>query len=669
MTYCINSTVSISSDPLTLPPPARSAACVRVCMMLLSGTLVAMAECGYALDGHSKPCATGRDFFNAPIAFDFPYLGDVGHCNLQTHSNGWTQANIEGWEFAPCSNFSNGIATVVANGQTNTWTILSPDKPLYKFGRYSCGFVREDRPDETHAIYAGLFFNGVMVGAEHLRENFDCRTHTWQELDDVPDGIDKVGGGEWETGFIVWPKSSDNPIDINQMIIRHGQPYVPSPECLCWLRSATEKDIHDKWDRVQKIIDSIEEIPIESNADSARSMSAVLRLEDMFWQILLRWKILDAKSNGEKYAVLEAQSAMEQIQKKCDDARRGGRGSHAWPDWGEYIQLDLLKSWLLMGDDAKYWNKVAFMKGVVDGHSLEFRFGFATVDLPEATDEYGYEKEPLLLFKVKADFYFSNGYVYAKVIAERPGYCYMPCSYEPPTYVVRVDSAGKIVNWYRYPKRAKTLKEFLGLEQSHFPQGGAAMPGTPYRAVPKEAELLSESGELALFAGETAEDSASNMARKPESLDPYRNSLFLRRRKADGTVEWRLVLTTGSEWREAAGMDTWCTDRAKDVKDCFHVFKASFSSDGRHLWLVCNPHTYTYNVVCSYDFHNRTFRVLIDGDTADEQPDGTILAKNKKTYLFDDNGEPLGARFYDAWINPEGKVVRKGKLKTAEEVD
>ena len=62
-------------------------------------------------------------------------------------------------------------------------------------------------------------------------------------------------------------------------------------------------------------------------------------------------------------------------------------------------------------------------------------------------------------------------------------------------------------------------------------------------------------------------------------------------------------------------------------------------------------------------------RVLIDGDTADEQPDGTILAKNKKTYLFDDNGEPLGARFYDAWITADGKVVRKGKLKTAEEVD
>ena len=73
--------------------------------------------------------------------------------------------------------------------------------------------------------------------------------------------------------------------------------------------------------------------------------------------------------------------------------------------------------------------------------------------------------------------------------------------------------------------------------------------------------------------------------------------------------------------------------------------------------------------ICSYDLYNRTFRVLIDGDTANVQPDGTILVKNKKTYLSDENGEPLGARWYDVWINPDGEIVRKGKLKTAEEVD
>ena len=51
-----------------------------------------------------------------------------------------------------------------------------------------------------------------------------------------------------------------------------------------------------------------------------------------------------------------------------------------------------------------------------------------------------------------------------------------------------------------------------------------------------------------------------------------------------------------------------------------------------------------------------------------DAPDGTILVKNKKTYLDDDNGESLGARWYDAWITPNGKVVRKDKLKTVEEV-
>lgn len=48
-----------------------------------------------------------------------------------------------------------------------------------------------------------------------------------------------------------------------------------------------------------------------------------------------------------------------------------------------------------------------------------------------------------------------------------------------------------------------------------------------------------------------------------------------------------------------------------------------------------------------------------DGDTIDVQPDGTILVKNKKTYLHDKNGESLGAAWYDEWIAPDGRVVRK----------
>lgn len=80
--------------------------------IIFFATLTVFAECGYALNGNGEPCATGRDLFNASIAFKFPYLGD------------------DGWEFVTCDNFNNGVATVFVNGQTNTWTILSPDKPL-----------------------------------------------------------------------------------------------------------------------------------------------------------------------------------------------------------------------------------------------------------------------------------------------------------------------------------------------------------------------------------------------------------------------------------------------------------------------------------------------------------------------------------------------------------
>ena len=184
--------------------------------------------------------------------------------------------------------------------------------------------------------------------------------------------------------------------------------------------------------------------------------------------------------------------------------------------------------------------------------------------------------------------------------------------------------------------------------------------GPPCRTIPEEPELLYESGGLALYAGETDEDSAYNKARGSEPLDPCRNSLFLRQRKTDGTDEWRVLLTTGSNWREAAGAgaDGWCSDRALDVKNCFYVWRASFSSDGRRLWLVCDPHTYTYRVVCSYDVYNRTFRVLIDGDDAEEESDGTIRITGKKFYPNDD----LGAAWHDVWIDSNGNIVRKGDI-------
>ena len=59
---------------------------------------------------------------------------------------------------------------------------------------------------------------------------------------------------------------------------------------------------------------------------------------------------------------------------------------------------------------------------------------------------------------------------------------------------------------------------------------------------------------------------------------------------------------------------------------------------------------------------------MIDGWATYEQPDGTILVKGKKTYLNDENGESLGARWCDVWITPDGKIVRKGKLMTIDEM-
>lgn len=189
----------------------------------------------------------------------------------------------------------------------------------------------------------------------------------------------------------------------------------------------------------------------------------------------------------------------------------------------------------------------------------------------------------------------------------------------------------------------------------------AVLPGSPCGAAPAKAELLHESGTLALFSGETAEDTAFNEADATERDYRRHNSLFLRRRKADGTDEWRLLLTSGSDWRAADGMDRWDSSQAGEVRGHFKIRKASFGLDGRHLWLVCDTHTSLYSVVCSYDVQDNVLKVMIDGDTAAEQPDGTILVTGKKVYLQDENGEPDGAGLCDVWITPDGKIVRKSK--------
>ena len=187
-----------------------------------------------------------------------------------------------------------------------------------------------------------------------------------------------------------------------------------------------------------------------------------------------------------------------------------------------------------------------------------------------------------------------------------------------------------------------------------------------WHSMPYNLKPLGDSGALTLFAGETAEDAAFNEAAKKDDKESplHRNTLFLHRcpkNVGDLCNEWQLLLTTGCNWRFADGMDKWCTARAQELKRCFVVENATFALDGRHIWLVCNTQSHTYLTVCSYNVENHEFRVLADGDTADEQPDGTIFVKNRKTYLADENGNPQGAAWYDAWIAPDGKVIRKSE--------
>lgn len=175
--------------------------------------------------------------------------------------------------------------------------------------------------------------------------------------------------------------------------------------------------------------------------------------------------------------------------------------------------------------------------------------------------------------------------------------------------------------------------------------------GTLYKAEPENAELLYESGDVSLFAGETDTDIAFNAETDWET----RNSLFLKLRKAGGTVEWRLLLTTGSDCRDAednssAGLTT----------GNFRVLKASLSHDGRHIWLVCDPHTSLYYLAYAYDIYDNTFRHLTNGDDAIEQPDGTILVTGQKFYPKEDDGR--GAAWRNVWLTPDGKIVRKGEI-------
>ena len=180
------------------------------------------------------------------------------------------------------------------------------------------------------------------------------------------------------------------------------------------------------------------------------------------------------------------------------------------------------------------------------------------------------------------------------------------------------------------------------------------------------AELLDESGDVSLFAGKTAEDMAYDARMREDGNDLFtRRTLFMRRKIKPDVDEWSVVMTADGDWKIAEDMEDWCESAAKAMKSEFDVMKANLSKDGRFIWMVCNPHTSTYYLVCSFELATKMFRVLMDGCSIDEQSDGTIRINGKKTYLSDENGEPLGAAWYDVWMTPDGKIVRKSKPVTA----
>ena len=127
----------------------------------------------------------------------------------------------------------------------------------------------------------------------------------------------------------------------------------------------------------------------------------------------------------------------------------------------------------------------------------------------------------------------------------------------------------------------------LGVRALSLPD--AARSGSLYAAEPNEAELLNEYGDFALFSGETESDVAFNAEQGKEWYRHHRNSLFVRRRTASGKDEWRLILTSGSDWKEADGMSKWGKMWASSVRSGYSVVKASLSKDGRDFAGDC-PH-------------------------------------------------------------------------------
>ena len=183
----------------------------------------------------------------------------------------------------------------------------------------------------------------------------------------------------------------------------------------------------------------------------------------------------------------------------------------------------------------------------------------------------------------------------------------------------------------------------------------SVLPGVTYGATPGQLERLGGAGAWCLFSGETKEDAAFTAAEVLQDPETplRRNSLFLRCPAADGTPEWRLVLTSGAVWRPE-GMQDWLE---KEFRERFYVLHAQFSSDRRHILLLLDPHTYTWFAVCVYDMCIHELRFLSNGDEVEECSDGTLRIKNVKSYSYNENGVPCGAIWHDQWMRPDGSTV------------
>ena len=172
-------------------------------------------------------------------------------------------------------------------------------------------------------------------------------------------------------------------------------------------------------------------------------------------------------------------------------------------------------------------------------------------------------------------------------------------------------------------------KIIVPMVQPYFSDEEFASLGALYKGEPKNAELFNEYGDQALFVGETDADVEYN------ATNVYgRNSLFLKRRNKDGMDECRLLLTTGSDWRKAGGMEEWCSSQASDIKTCLNILDAKFTSDKRYILMICDTDIAFWKVACAYNIYDRSLRVFMDGCALLEQSDGTFLIKNKKNLPF-----------------------------------